>query len=181
MKPIFPTVVNVSDWYMEKTMFLMFMIVCARNPEDNPNMSDPEKYALWLENEKTTTTAYRKPKNIRDWSHQNWDSDCTQTQLGIRIPQKSIQEVFRLNDYPNFGVLISSEKTVEKSVLFNLNPTNIHLLEQKSGGMILYDRGDIIFDLDAIRSNGFEGQCILMYGDNLEACIASQYELPITL
>ena len=157
-------------------MILMLILACARQPID-----EAEKYSLWLQNEKTSIKAYDKPQNIRDWSFRDWNPDGTEKSLGIRIPQQQIQEIFRTEGYPNLDLLITSEAQPSLSVLYSVNPTNIHRLEYNTEGMILYDQGDVIFDPDVIRSHGFTGKSTLMYGDNLEACIASQYELPITL
>jgi hypothetical protein len=161
-------------------MFILLMISCGCH-SDYYHQDDSKRYEKWLRNEQTSTYAKSKPKNIRDWKHQDWNPNCTQQELGVRILKEEIQEIFRLDGYPGLGLFISSNENPEKYVLYNLNPTNIHRLEQKSGGMILYDRGDIIFDLDSIRSHGYRGNCTLMYGDNLEACISSQYELEIIL
>ena len=157
-------------------MILVMILACSRQPLD-----EAEKYALWLQDEKTSIKAYEKPQIIRDWNFRNWDPDGTKENLGVRISHQQIQDVFRMEGYPNLDLLIIVDENPSQSILVGVNPTDIHRLKQKTDGMILYDQGDVIFDLDAIRSNGYTGKCTLMYGDNLEACIASQYELPITL
>jgi len=164
-------------------MTLACMSTAPSNSSEQHEAADESKQFL-RSNEKTNLVAKNKPKHLRQWAFKNWNPDCTQKDLGIVIPQKSVQSIFDIRaKRPIFSVLIQSNTDLKNVEIFVFTPSDIHTVTEQSKGMILYDAGDIIFDLDSIRESGRRGDFLLMYGENLETepSNAVQYSLNVLL